>query len=188
MKRRSALAMLGAGAWPGFSASAEASEQALVQRLKRGGCVFMMRHAQTEAGSGDPPEFEIGQCKTQRNLSDEGRAQAQRVGQWFVQHGLQPRLVQTSQWCRCQDTGRLAFGGLAQQTDLPALNSSFSKPERQAAQTAQLKHLLRQIPAGQFEVWVTHQVNMTDLTQAWPATGEAFVLDAQARLVGRRAF
>lgn len=186
MKRRTALLALSATALPVVAATGESvTDAALVQLLRAGGCVFMIRHALTEAGIGDPPEFTIGQCQTQRNLSREGRTQAEQLGQWFTRHSLQPRQVLSSQWCRCQDTARLAFGRYA---DLPALNSSFNTSERQPAQTAQLRQLLRGVPAGQFDVWVTHQVNMTDIAQAWPAMGEAFVLDKQARLKARRAF
>ncbi len=188
MKRRAALLTLSAAAWHGWINAADApavSDAALVSLLKTGGCAFMIRHAQTEPGIGDPANFTIGQCSTQRNLSSAGHMQSKRLGEWFTAHGLQPRQVLSSHWCRCQDTARLAFG---RYTDLPALNSSFNVAERQPAQTAQLKQRLRTIPAGHFEVWVTHQVNMTDLAQSWPQMGEAFVLDGQARLLGRRAF
>ena len=186
MKRRTALLTLSAAAWPQWANAADApvlSDDALAALLRRGGCVVMMRHAQTEPGIGDPPEFTLGQCSTQRNLSAQGQVQARRVGDWFTSLGLQPRQVQSSQWCRCQDTARLAFGHF---TELPALNSSFETPNRQPAQTAQLRQRLQAIPAGQFDVWVTHQVNMTDLIQAWPAMGEIFVLDGPARLRARR--
>ena len=59
--------------------------------LRAGGCVVLLRHAQTEPGIGDPPNFQVDQCSTQRNLSAQGRTQAARIGQWFTTHGLRAK-------------------------------------------------------------------------------------------------
>lgn len=190
MKRRHALGAMALGSLPAWglapaAAAAQDSAQALLARLRTGGCVLMLRHAQTEAGLGDPPGFSLGQCSTQRNLSPEGRAQSRRMGAWFQSHGLRPRAVQSSAWCRCMDTATLAFGP---PTLLPALNSTFGTPDRQPGQTRALKALLAGVPAGQFDVWVTHQVNMTDLCQAYPSMGEGFVVSAQGTLSARHVF
>ena len=142
----------------------------------------MLRHASTESGLGDPPEFTLGQCSTQRNLSEQGRAEARAMGQWMQHHQLHADVVLSSQWCRCQDTARLAFG---RAQDWPALNSTFAGQGQAAAQDMALRDRLRQMPAGRMEIWVTHQVNMTALTGAYPGLGEAFVVDRQGRLLAR---
>ena len=111
-----------------------------------------------------------------------GRAEAIGIGAWFSQHGLQPRAVLSSQWCRCQDTARLAFG---RYEDWPALNSTFSTQDQQAPQLQMLRRRLRQLPSGALEVWVTHQVIMTGLTGAYPAMGEGFLVDAGGTLRAR---
>lgn len=141
--------------------------------LRTGGCVLMLRHAQTEAGIGDPPNFQLDQCSTQRNLSDEGKAQSRRIGQWFADRKLAVSSVQSSAWCRCKDTAMLAFGKYQL---LPALNSTFEGRSSQAAQTGALRERLNGIAAGQFEIWVTHQVNISAFTGEGPAMGEAFVV------------
>lgn len=184
MKRRSALAAV-AACLAQAPSSAQDKAQAVATLLKAGGCVLMLRHARTEAGVGDPPGFTLGNCRTQRNLSDEGRAQSRRLGAWFQAQGLRPRAVQSSAWCRCVDTATLAFH--APQL-LPALNSTFDTPDKQPAQTQALKTLLGGVPSGQFEVWVTHQVNMTDLCGAYPGLGEGFVVSAQGTLLARHVF
>ena len=128
MDKRDFLKLLMAnGAWVTLPTLTAMAATDLTATLRTGGCVVMLRHAQTVAGVGDPPNFSLGQCNTQRNLNDEGKAQARRIGQWFKTQGLQPRSVQTSAWCRCKDTAELAFG---KYTELPALNSTFvtSKP------------------------------------------------------------
>ena len=152
-----------------------------LQQAREGG-VVLVRHASTVAGLGDPPEFRLGQCDTQRNLSEEGRQAAQAMGQWFRQHGLVPAAVLSSQWCRCQDTARLAFGAYQ---DWPALNSTFAGQGDASAQLQILRQRLRQMPAGRLEVWVTHQVIMPALTDAYPAMGEAFWVDREGRLLVR---
>ncbi len=137
------------------------------------GTVLLMRHAQTDPGTGDPPGFALGQCSTQRNLSADGRAQARRIGALLKQQGLTPQRVRSSAWCRCQDTATLAFG---QMEPWEALNSFFEGGDTQGAQTAALRKALAAVPAGQVEAWVTHQVNITALTGIYPASGEVLVL------------
>ena len=78
--------------------------------LAREGGVLLIRHTSTEPGVGDPPGFTLGQCNSQRNLSEAGRAEAMGIGAWFRQHGLQPRAVLSSQWCRGQVFSDIPIG------------------------------------------------------------------------------
>ena len=164
--------LLATSALPTLSSSAQSLPD-VAALLRKGGCVLMLRHAQTEAGIGDPPNFQLAQCSTQRNLSDEGRAQAKRIGLWFAARKLAVASVQSSAWCRCKDTATLAFGRFDL---LPDLNSTFDSRSSQATQTEALRERLKDIRAGQFEVWVTHQVNISSMTGEGPAMGEAFVV------------
>lgn len=169
-----------------FSVIAWADESAWKQ-LQTGGYVLLMRHAQTEPGVGDPPGFALGDCRTQRNLSPEGRAQAQRTGEAFRTHGIALREVRTSAWCRCVDTATLAFDNAVV---WPALNSFFGGPERREAQTQQVKELVRTVRPPRNLMLVTHQVNITALTGEAVAPGEIFLVrpggsDGQLQVVGR---
>jgi phosphohistidine phosphatase SixA len=184
MNRRLTLHML-AAASAHHALPLLAATPALAALLRTGDCVLVMRHAQTVAGVGDPPEFRLDECSTQRNLSDAGRAQSVRIGQWFKANQLQPRSVQTSAWCRCKDTAELAFG---KYTVLSALNSTFDNQASPDAQTKALRTRLNDIPAGQFDVWVTHQVNITALTGEFTSMGEALVISNKARVLGRMLF
>ncbi len=186
----SATSAAALGLWAGpftqIQAQAPTSDATAFARLvAQGGCAVLIRHAQTESGIGDPPGYRLDNCSSQRQLSAAGRAQSERMGQWFAARQLKPSAVLSSQWCRCKDTASLAFGLV---TEWTALNSTFDQSAKQPAQTSQLRERLRQIKPGQFEVWLTHQVNMTDLTREYPAMGEAFVVDGAARLAGRMAF
>lgn len=176
-----ALGMLAGG--PAF-ASAEAAWTA----LKAGGAVLVIRHAKTEPGVGDPPQFRLDDCTTQRNLSDEGREQARALGARLREASVRIGPVLTSHWCRCVDTARLAFGHAQ---PFAPLDSFFGERTREPAQTAALRERIRAHRGPGTLVLVTHQVNMTALTGEAPAMGEALVLvpaDAGFALAGRIAF
>jgi phosphohistidine phosphatase SixA len=186
----SATSAAALGLWAGpftqIQAQTPTSDATAFARLvAQGGCAVLIRHAQTESGIGDPPGYRLDNCSSQRQLSAAGQAQSERMGQWFAARQLKPSAVLSSQWCRCKDTASLAFGMV---TEWTALNSTFDQSAKQPAQTSQLRERLRQIKPGQFEVWLTHQVNMTALTREYPAMGEAFVVDGAARLASRMAF
>ena len=146
--------------------------------LRAGGCAVVLRHAQTEPGVGDPPGFRLGQCSTQRNLSDAGREQAALIGRWFSSRSLKPSSLWSSPWCRCKDTA----AALGPYQVLAALASTFEGKSNALAQTAALHKRLATIKPLQFEVWVTHQVNITALSgegaAMGAAMGEAVVLKA----------
>ena len=168
------------GALPSVAVTQGAESLAHIWR--REGGVLMIRHAATEAGIGDPPGFVLGQCSTQRNLSEVGREESRRLGEWIRTQKLQPNAVLSSQWCRCQDTARLAFGAFE---DWSALNSTFAGQGDAGAQESAMRARLQNMPAGRREVWVTHQVNMTALTEAYPGLSEGFLVDRRGRLLSR---
>jgi phosphohistidine phosphatase SixA len=187
MQRREWLQGVGAAtlgalsAWPA-QAAADKAHAELAQIWRREGGALIVRHAVTVSGLGDPPGFVLGQCSTQRNLSDAGRQASRAMGVWMQAQQFKPDAVLSSQWCRCQETARLAFGAYE---DWPALNSTFDGQGDPAAQQKALRARLLAMPKGQREVWVTHQVIMTALTGAYPEMGEGFLVDRQGRLLAR---
>jgi phosphohistidine phosphatase SixA len=177
-----ALALMGISGVVQAQPERKAAAAELLRAWRQGGGALLIRHAATEAGLGDPPQFTLGQCRTQRNLSEAGRQASQAFGAWLQAQNFKPDAVLSSQWCRCQDTARLAFG---QFEDWPALNSTFAGQGDPAAQQKALLARLRGLPKGRTEVWVTHQVIMTGLTGAYPSMGEGFLVDRQGRLLAR---
>src|SRR5437870_4371280 len=103
-----------------------ADDAAAWERLRHGAYVILMRHASTEAGQGDPKDFRLGDCSTQRNLSETGREEARRVGERFRRERIRVHKVYTSPWCRCRETAMLAFG---QAEDWEPLSSTFDMPD-----------------------------------------------------------
>ena len=174
--------MLGAGlalaslrSWAAQDADAEAL-------LRKGGVVAAFRHS-LAPGTFDQPGFRLGDCSTQRNLSEEGRSQARSMGAWFQQRQLQPGKILSSPWCRCVDTAQLAFGRHAL---WPALNSFFQGQGDSDAQTREVLDTVAALRAPVNWVLVTHQVNISALAGEYPAMGELFVTRPDAATPGRR--
>lgn len=148
-------------------------EAALWSALHSGNHFVLLRHA-IAPGTGDPPQFTLGKCSTQRNLSDEGRNQAEKIGERFRSNRIQKARVFSSQWCRCLETAKLLALGPVQ--ELPALNSFFQQYEREDSQTQMLKEWLAGQDFNEPLVLVTHQVNITALTDVYPASGELVIV------------
>ena len=148
------------------------------EALEQPGTVVIMRHA-FAPGSGDPEDFTLGDCATQRNLDAHGQAQARAIGEAFREHGVTVDRVLTSQWCRCEETALLL--GLAPVENFPPLNSLFSEFGQWREQTEETRALLAGLPAEERVVLVTHLVNVVALIGRLPSPGEVFVVDVSDR-------
>ena len=153
-----------------------AASEALWAQLKGGGQVILVRHALTTPGVGDPPGLRLDDCSTQRNLSDEGRRHAERIGAAFRARGIPVREVQSSPWCRCIETARLAFGGAQLH---PSLGNLFGRPEKRDSQIASLKKELLKPLQGDNLVLVSHGSTIQALTGISPGSGEMVVVTPQ---------
>jgi len=141
-------------------------------QVKTGDAFIIMRHA-LAPGTGDPGNFDLNQCETQRNLSAQGVQQAQRIGQAFKEIGILSPSVYSSQWCRCIDTATAME--LQPPEELPYLNSFFNDRSKGPAQIKGLVQWLKDRDATQPLIMITHQVVITALTGVYPASGEAVV-------------
>ena len=158
-------------------ASEPPSEVQLWRALKTGAAIALMRHA-LAPGTGDPSNFVLNDCRTQRNLSDKGREQATAIGNQFRSHGIRNAAVFTSEWCRCRETAKLL--GFSKTRPLKTLNSFFQHFERAEPQTEELKSWLISYRSNIPMVLVTHQVNITALTGVFPRSGEIVVVQRLA--------
>jgi phosphohistidine phosphatase SixA len=150
----------------------EGAQAGAWEALRAGGRVAMIRHA-LAPGVGDPANFALGDCSTQRNLSATGRAQAARIGDAFRANGVRVDQVLSSAWCRCVDTALLAFGEVAV---WEAINSFFADGSTERAQTEETRAGVARWGGPGTLVLVTHQVNITALTGIFPDSGEVVVL------------
>lgn len=170
-----------------LSANAQGNE-ALWSLLKDGGQVVLIRHAVTTPGSGDPPGMRLDDCATQRNLTDEGRAHARRIGEAFRKRRIPVGSVLSSPWCRCLETAQLAFGKA--EVSQP-LSNLFGRYENRDPQVERLKSMVSKQQKGANLLLVSHGSTILALTGVSPGTGEMVVVTPQGggrfRVVGRLA-
>jgi len=83
---------------------------ALVRALRGGGFTLYFRHTATDFSQNDRAMGDYGECATQRNLSEAGRAQAREIGAAIRELALPVGEVIASPFCRTMETGRLMFG------------------------------------------------------------------------------
>jgi broad specificity phosphatase PhoE len=152
--------------------AAEPAAEAGWAAMAAPGAVALMRHARAP-GTGDPPGFVLGDCATQRNLDDAGRAQARATGDAFRARGIAVDRVLSSRWCRALETARLAELGPVEPA--PAFDSFFEDRAEGPARTAAAGALLRGLPPEARVLVVTHQVNISALAGVVPASGEIVV-------------
>ena len=154
--------------------------------LRAGGHVALMRHADAPGGVGDPPGFRVEDCATQRNLSEKGRADAEKIGLRLKGEGIAFEKILSSPWCRCIDTARLMDLGTVE-TEATFGNVVVLKDQRQTLTTG-ARALIAQWTAGGNLLVVTHGANIQALTGVWLASGEIVVVKGgsdRAEPVGR---
>lgn len=173
--RACALSLLLLPVFPRFALAAESVDALAV--LRAGGHLAIMRHA-IAPGNFDPPEFRLGDCSTQRNLSEEGRAQARKLGARLRSAGIDRARVYAGQWCRTRETAEQL--GLGAVTELSLLNSFVSERSEEAQRTAALRQWIAAADLSLPVVLVTHQVNITGLSGIFPSSGEMIVLRRRA--------
>ncbi|MEX0615418.1 MAG: histidine phosphatase family protein [Methylophaga sp.] len=143
--------------------------------LTQPGHALLLRHAQAP-GIGDPAGFQLEQCNTQRNLSEQGRRQARQIGDKLRAAGIESATVYSSRWCRCLETAEL-LGFSAPQT-LPAIDSFFRSRDADAKKVATeafQQHLVTDHDK-KARIYITHQVNLSALLGGFAASGDGYLV------------
>jgi len=161
-----------------FAAFHAGANDELWDLLRRGGQVVLIRHTLTDPGFGDPQGFRLQDCSTQRNLSEEGRAHAKRIGEAFRLHRIPVERVLSSPWCRCVETASLAFG--AAEISQP-LSNLFGRSERRQKALEELSAMAGTPRTGGNLVLVTHGSTILALTRIPVNMGEIMVLTPQGQ-------
>lgn len=150
--------------------------------------MVLIRHTITTPGAGDPPGMRLDDCSTQRDLTDEGRRHARRIGEEWRGRGIAVERVLSSPWCRCLETARLAFG---KAETSPALSNLYGRGENRERQVREMRAVVGERRAGANLVLVSHGVTILALTGVSPATGEMVIVTPQSggrfALAGRLA-
>jgi len=164
-----------------------ADDEQVWAALKEGGKVILLRHAQVVIGEGIG-RLAPGNCAKEVNLTSHGVEQAKRLGEAFRAHGIAVGEVFSSPYCRCMDTGKLAFG---RATAVEYLKPPGAVSESQAAANNErvLQEILSQRGPSNL-VMITHDLNIANivLEPGGIGMGEFFVLQpngADFTVIGR---
>jgi phosphohistidine phosphatase SixA len=152
----------------------------LAENLRSSSYVLLMRHA-SAPGVGDPPNYKLDDCKTQRNLDTEGRRQAVVVGDWLRKQGVQSANVFSSIWCRCKETAALLnFNGYRVE---PSLGSFFDEMAKAPESNRALQRFIDQhlkTKGDRALILVTHHVNILEFSGENVASGDMVLVKVDA--------
>ena len=154
----------------------------LINQLEDGGKLIFIRHAYAP-GNGDPNNFNLNDCSTQRNLNSIGRKQAKDIGEFFIENKIKIYKVLTSEWCRCKETADVAFNNYSTNSFL----NSFYSPKYAKNRNKQIKALkdyIRKYQSNKNLILVTHYVLISEVLNYGPSSGEIVVSDKNFNIVG----
>ena len=149
--------------------------------LKKGGNLIFIRHAYAPGG-GDPENFNINDCSTQRNLNDSGRAQSKKIGQFFEENRIPIDSVISSEWCRCKETASIAFKNFETRSFLNSFYSAkFEKNKKSQMQS--LENYINDWTSDKNLVLVTHYVVISEALNYAPGSGEIVISDKNFKIL-----
>ena len=154
----------------------------LINQLKDGEKLIFIRHAYAP-GNGDPAGFNLNDCSTQRNLSENGRKQAQRIGEFFNENKIEIDKVLSSEWCRCKETAKIAFRNYSTNSFLNSFYSSkFSKNKDK--QVKAFNYYIKNLESKKNLIFVTHYVFISEVLNYGPSSGEIVVSNKNLNIIG----
>ena len=158
------------------------SNDKILQSLKEGKKLVFIRHA-IAPGNGDPINFNINDCSTQRNLDKNGIAQSKKIGQFFNNNKIKIDKVLSSEWCRCKDTAKYAFKKFE---TFNALNSFYDArfAANEAKQIKDLKNYIKNWDDDKNLVLVTHFVVISSILNTSSYSGEIIISDKYLNIIG----
>jgi phosphohistidine phosphatase SixA len=155
--------------------------QNLINELKQGGKLIFIRHAYAPGG-GDPINFDINECNTQRNLNNSGRNQADKIGSLFKDNNISTDKVYSSEWCRCKETALIAFNQFETKN---FLNSFFSSrfAQNKNSQIKSFKKFIKSWDGKKNLIFVTHYVFISEILDYAPSSGEIIISDKDLKVI-----
>ena len=154
----------------------------LLNQLEDGGKLIFIRHAYAP-GSGDPNNFNLNDCSTQRNLNDEGRKQAEYIGEFFRNKKIKIDKVLSSEWCRCKETAKIAFDDYSTNSFLNSFYSS-KYAKNKDKQIKELNNYIKKYKSNENLILVTHYVLISEVLNYGPSSGEIVVSDKNFNMIG----
>ena len=157
------------------------ADENIVEILKKEDNIIFIRHA-IAPGNGDPPNFDISNCSTQRNLSKDGELQALKIGEFFKKNDIKFTKVLSSEWCRCKDTARIAFGNYETKNFLNSFyDERFSKNKDE--QISDFQKFIRNWNKTGNLVLVTHYVVISEILDFATNSGEIVITNSNLEIV-----
>ena len=153
------------------------SNEEVINKVKEGGKIIFIRHAYAP-GNGDPSNFDINDCSTQRNLSEEGRKQAVLIGLLFRKYDIPIDEVISSEWCRCKETASLL--DIGKWRVFSGLNSFFQDYADKGETLNNLNRKLTQLEDG-VTLMISHQVVIRAITGSTTRSGELVVFNSKTK-------
>ncbi len=145
----------------------------ILNELQNGGNIIFIRHAYAPGG-GDPENFDISDCSTQRNLNDNGRNQSKKIGNLFKRNEVPIDKVISSEWCRCKETASIAFNEFKTKNFLNSFYSpKFAKNKKK--QIKNLKNYINNWNGNKNLVLVTHYVVISEALDYTSRSGEIVI-------------
>ena len=157
------------------------ADENIVEILKKGGNIIFIRHA-IAPGNGDPQNFDISNCSTQRNLSKDGELQALKIGKFFKENNIKLTRVLSSEWCRCKDTAKIAFGNYETKN---FLNSFYDErfSENKDKQILDFQKFIGNWNKTGNLVLVTHYVVISEILDLTTSSGEIVITDTNLKFL-----
>ena len=158
------------------------SNDGLQNVLMEGGNLIFIRHAYAP-GSGDPEDFEIDDCLSQRNLNQIGKVQSKNIGLFFKKNKIKLDTILSSEWCRCKDTAKFAFQNYK---TFNALNSFYDIrfADNKDRQIDNLKKFIKNWDNKKNLVLVTHFVVISEILNFSTTSGEIVISDKNFNIIG----
>ena len=157
-------------------------DKKLLSQLEDGGKLIFIRH-EYAPGSGDPNNFNLNDCSTQRNLNKEGRKQAKNIGEFFKKNEIRIDKVLSSEWCRCKETAKIAFNDFSTNNFLNSFYSS-KYAENKDKQVYALNNYIKNFKSNKNLVFVTHYVLISEVLKYAPSSGEIIISDKDLNMIG----
>ena len=154
----------------------------LINQLEDGGKLIFIRHAYAP-GNGDPNNFNLNDCSTQRNLNLIGRKQAKDIGEFFRVNEIKIFKVLSSEWCRCKETADIAFNDYSTNSFLNSFYSS-KYAKNKDKQVEALNNYVKKFKSEKNLIFVTHYVLISEVLNYGPSSGEIIVSDKNFNIVG----
>ena len=160
------------------------SEDDLQNLLSEGGKLIFIRHAYAP-GSGDPDNFDLSNCASQRNLNQEGINQAKTINKLFLKNHMDSNIILSSEWSRCKQTAKYAFKNYKTKS---FLNSFFSQKfaHNKAKQVKEIKEFIKEWNGKGNLIFVTHYVVISEILNLSVSPGEIVISDKDFNILARQ--